>query len=65
VYAGTAWSAGQGSRVEGPIGSILMLLTGRTVALAELSGVGAPELQNRVSTIDGATDAVRGDGSRS
>lgn len=44
-----AWSVGQGPRVEGPIGAILLLLTGRHAALAELSGPGAGALTARLS----------------
>lgn len=37
----TDWSVGEGLVVEGPIGQLLLLLTGRRVALAQLSGDGA------------------------
>jgi uncharacterized protein (TIGR03083 family) len=43
------WSAGQGQPVEGPIAAILLLLTGRQVALPQLSGPGAAGLQARLS----------------
>ena len=33
--------AGQGLLVEGPVGAILLLLTGRRAGLAQLSGPGA------------------------
>ena len=39
-----SWSAGQGPLVEGPVGAILLLLTGRRAGLAQLSGPGAREL---------------------
>jgi len=39
-----SWSAGDGLLVEGPIGAILLLLTGRPAGLAQLSGPGAGEL---------------------
>lgn len=39
-----SWSAGDGLLVEGPIGAILLLLTGRQAGLARLSGPGAREL---------------------
>ena len=39
-----SWSAGDGLLVEGPIAAILLLLTGRRAALAQLSGPGAREL---------------------
>ena len=35
-----AWTAGDGVLVEGPIAAILLLLTGRDAALAQLSGPG-------------------------
>ncbi|GLI02630.1 maleylpyruvate isomerase family mycothiol-dependent enzyme [Phytohabitans aurantiacus] len=40
----TAWSAGGGPEVRGPIGAILLVASGRLVALPELSGPGAPDL---------------------
>lgn len=36
----TDWSRGQGPEVTGPIGAILLLLTGRTAALEQLAGEG-------------------------
>jgi uncharacterized protein (TIGR03083 family) len=47
VATDTGWSVGRGSRVEGPIGALLLLLTGRTVALRQLSGPGVRALQPR------------------
>jgi len=38
------WSAGDGKLVEGPIGAILLLLTGRGATLPQLSGPGAADL---------------------
>ena len=43
------WTAGEGSRVEGPVGALLLLVTGRTAVLPQLSGPGAPELRARLS----------------
>jgi uncharacterized protein (TIGR03083 family) len=41
VATDTGWSAGAGERVEGPVGALLLLLTGRTGAAAgRLSGPG-------------------------
>jgi uncharacterized protein (TIGR03083 family) len=40
----TAWSAGAGQMVEGPIVAILLILTGRLEALPMLSGEGAATL---------------------
>ncbi|WP_068924305.1 maleylpyruvate isomerase family mycothiol-dependent enzyme [Planobispora rosea] len=44
-----SWSVGQGRRVEGSIGTILLVLTGRTAALPHLSGPGAADLRARLS----------------
>ena len=41
----TDWSRGQGPEVTGPIGAILLLLTGRTAALEQLAGEGANALR--------------------
>ena len=40
------WSVGEGARVEGPIAALLLLLTGRTVALHKLSGTGVGQLSS-------------------
>ncbi len=42
----TDWSRGQGPDVTGPIGAILLLLTGRTAALGQLAGRGADDLRS-------------------
>ena len=42
----TDWSRGDGLAVAGPIGALLLLLTGRTAALAQLSGPGADALRS-------------------
>ena len=43
-----SWTAGEGALIEGPIAAILLLFTGRTAALSQLSGPGVkgvtPEL---------------------
>ena len=44
VATDCSWSAGDGLLVAGPIGAILLLLTGRRAGLARLSGPGAREL---------------------
>lgn len=41
------WSVGQGPVVEAPIAALLLLLTGRRVALTQLSGPGADLLRGR------------------
>jgi uncharacterized protein (TIGR03083 family) len=43
------WSAGDGLQVDGPIGAILLLITGRRAALPQLSGPGAAGLQARLT----------------
>jgi len=45
----TDWSAGRGPLVEGPMGAILLLLTGRSAALSQLGGPGLDELTARLS----------------
>ena len=42
----TDWRRGQGPEVAGPIGAILLLLTGRTAALEQLAGEGANTLRS-------------------
>jgi uncharacterized protein (TIGR03083 family) len=39
------WSVGSGSTVEGPIAALLLLVTGRTARLTELTGPGADQLR--------------------
>ena len=39
------WAAGQGHQICGPIGALLLLLTGRSAALPQLSGPGAADLR--------------------
>ena len=41
----TTWCEGDGPEVRGPIGAILLLLTGRWAALPRLAGAGADELR--------------------
>jgi hypothetical protein len=43
------WSAGAGAEVHGPIGELLMLLTGRTAGWPTLSGPGADALRTAPS----------------
>jgi uncharacterized protein (TIGR03083 family) len=47
VAGDVPWRAGSGLRVEGPISALLMLMTGRTGAIAELSGPGVAALHAR------------------
>jgi uncharacterized protein (TIGR03083 family) len=51
------WRAGSGQRVEGPLASLLLLLTGRSAAVPELRGPG-------VATLTGRTEPTRPDPSR-
>lgn len=46
----TDWTRGDGAPVTGPIGALLLLLTGRTAALAHLSGEGADALRTSRAT---------------
>jgi hypothetical protein len=41
------WSHGAGQLVEGPMLSLLLAMTGRTVACDDLAGEGAETLRNR------------------
>lgn len=43
------WSVGAGPIVEGPIGALLLLLTGRRAALAQVTGAGAEALRETVA----------------
>jgi uncharacterized protein (TIGR03083 family) len=43
------WSSGDGAEVTGPILSLAMAMTGRTVALDDLDGAGAPTLRERTT----------------
>ena len=45
VAGDAPWAAGQGREVSGPIGALLLLLTGRPAALPQLSGPGAAGLR--------------------
>jgi uncharacterized protein (TIGR03083 family) len=42
------WSAGSGPEVSGPALSLIMAITGRSAALDDLSGDGAPTLKQRL-----------------
>ena len=46
----TAWSAGDGAEVRGPVAALLMALSARPAALPALSGPGLAELQRRLPT---------------
>lgn len=43
------WAAGSGPEITGPIGAILLLLTGRRAALDGLTGEGMPDLRRRLA----------------
>ena len=43
------WSVGEGLEIAGPIGAILLLLTGRYARAAELTGAGATTLRESVA----------------
>lgn len=45
VAADADWSAGRGPEITGPIAALVLLLTGRPVALARLEGDGAAQLR--------------------
>jgi uncharacterized protein (TIGR03083 family) len=48
VATDAVWVAGAGQEVTGPIGALLLLLTGRSAGLAQLSGPGADALRPRL-----------------
>lgn len=52
------WCRGRGPEVIGPIGAILLLLTGRPVALARLTGEGAKQLRSAHPTAGRPSSAV-------
>jgi uncharacterized protein (TIGR03083 family) len=45
----TDWTRGQGPEIAGPIGALLLLLTGRTAALEQVTGEGADTLRSAAS----------------
>lgn len=44
-----AWTAGEGTAIEGPISAILLVLTGRPAGLTQLSGPALEELRGRLA----------------
>ncbi|MGY2063718.1 hypothetical protein ACW9HQ_53220, partial [Nocardia gipuzkoensis] len=44
----TDWTAGEGPEIQGPILPLLLLLTGRPIALRQLTGPGRDELDRRI-----------------
>lgn len=46
-----SWSVGQGLAIEGPIESLLLLLTGRTASLPQLSGRGLASLVRQLDEV--------------
>jgi uncharacterized protein (TIGR03083 family) len=49
VATDTEWTRGEGSEVAGPIGGLLLLLTGRDAALEHLTGAGVAALRQAVT----------------
>jgi hypothetical protein len=47
IATDTEWAAGSGAPVEGPVGALLLLLTGRSAGLSRLIGDGASQLAER------------------
>jgi hypothetical protein len=41
------WSVGEGTRIEGPIAALLLLVSGRPAALPQLTGPGISTLRTR------------------
>ena len=52
------WTAGAGPTVEGPIAAMLLVLTGRSASLDELSGEGLPQLRARLAPQSVGPDAA-------
>ncbi len=52
VATDAPWRAGVGVRVEGPISALLLLVSGRPAALADLDGPGATELTTAASSLE-------------
>ena len=52
VATDAPWRAGAGVRVEGPISALLLLVSGRPAALADLAGPGAAELTTAASSLE-------------
>ena len=51
VATDTRWTRGQGADVAGPIGALVLLLTGRDAALEQLTGDGADDLRSRPGVV--------------
>ena len=50
VATDTDWTYGSGLEVRGPLLSLIQAMTGRSVALADLTGEGVPLLRSRMPT---------------
>ena len=50
VATDTDWTHGSGPEVRGPLLSLIQAMTGRSVALADLTGEGVPLLRSRMPT---------------
>jgi uncharacterized protein (TIGR03083 family) len=49
IATDTSWAVGEGPEIRGPISAILLLLTGRPVALPRLAGDGASALRRQLA----------------
>lgn len=65
VATDTSWRVGSGVRVEGPISALLLLVSGRPAALAELTGPGAERLAGTFPRSAGPTVPAPGARERS
>jgi len=54
VASDAPWAAGQGHEICGPIGALLLFLTGRPAALPQLSGPGAADLRELLTPLPAA-----------
>jgi uncharacterized protein (TIGR03083 family) len=65
VAVDAPWRVGSGPRVEGPMASLLLLLTGRPAALADLTGPGTNGLATTFGRqVDGPSPAAPAEGRR-
>jgi hypothetical protein len=53
------WSVGEGPKIRGGVLALLLLLTGRPVAIPQLEGEGATELVNRLAPETDGTRVMR------
>jgi hypothetical protein len=60
VSTDVQWTVGRGLEIRGPIAAVLLLLTGRPAALAQLEGEGVDTLTLRMTGHSAATKSLGG-----